>query len=564
MFKMKIKKATIGLLVVCLIGLLGLGGYRGCRSYQKLQQQLLVKQARDFLAASDLKKALLCLKGALRYNGKDLDACRLMAEVAEKSDPSAGVAWRKRVLEDNPGSLEDRLALAKTAMMAHDFATATNALDKVDQAGRKTAAYHNEAGAAAVALGQFSQAEAHFQEASRLEPTDMVPLLNIAVLRLSRTNESELKEGRAFLRGLSTNTDNASLRRKALLELTADARRYRQTNSALALTKALAQETNAAFVDKLLRLQVLADSGNSELKQTLASVQREAAGDPAKIYELSSWQTKRTPPADLLAWLQSLPAQTQTNRVVALLTAEAYCNAEDWLGLQAFLKPQKWADWECVRYAFQARALDGQQLTNSAKTKWAEAFKESGDRKQSLAMLLELAVKWHWSSEEEKILRDIINKYPSEQWALKELTQILFASGSTGPLLEVFGQASDRNPSDLSLKNNLAWMALLVNAQGWKPNDLAREVYQKSPTNSHFASTYAFSLHLLHKDAEALKVLEKLNPADLENPSIAGGYGLVLQATGDRAKAKKYLEIGSKAPMLPEQRKLIEDASAGP
>ena len=105
--------------------------------------------------------------------------------------------------------------------------------------------------------------------------------------------------------------------------------------------------------------------------------------------------------------------------------------------------------------------------------------------------------------------------------------------------------------------------ALLLDAQELKPHDLAREVYQQAPTNSAYASTYAFSLHLQKKDAEALKVMQQLPPKDLENPSIAGYYGLILKATGNPAKAKVYLQWASKAQMLPEEKKLFDRAKAG-
>jgi hypothetical protein len=192
----------------------------------------------------------------------------------------------------------------------------------------------------ALALNRFSEAEAHYLEASRLEPTNMAPRLNLAVLRLAGTNTVELEEARSFLQGLATNPANSSLRRKALLELTADAQRYHLTNAALAWTKALLQETNSIFEDNILRLDALAEAGNSELEPTLASVQRKASGEPAKIYAVASWQMKRSPPADLLAWLQSLPVMTQTNRMVAMLMAEASSNAGDWRGLQAVLQYQ--------------------------------------------------------------------------------------------------------------------------------------------------------------------------------------------------------------------------------
>jgi predicted Zn-dependent protease len=120
-----------------------------------------------------------------------------------------------------------------------------------------------------------------------------------------------------------------------------------------------------------------------------------------------------------------------------------------------------------------------------------------------------------------------------------------------------------RSPTDLAAKNNLATIALLLDAKELKPYDLARDVYQQAPTNASFASTYAFSLYQQKKYADALKVMQQLKPQDLEIPAIAGYYGLILKATGNGAKAKVYLDWTSKARLLPEERKLFAQAKSG-
>ena len=161
------------------------------------------------------------------------------------------------------------------------------------------------------------------------------------------------------------------------------------------------------------------------------------------------------------------------------------------------------------------------------------------------------------------IIWTIVNQYPGEQWAFRALAQALFAGGRTRPLMMLYSQQVKRSPSDLGARNNLAMTALLLDAQELKPHELAREVYGKAPTNAAFISTYAFSLHLQKKDAEALKVIEQLKPQELQDPSIAGYYGLILKATGNGAKAKTCLELVSKTPLLPEERKLFDRAKAG-
>ena len=176
-----------------------------------------------------------------------VDATRMMAQLAEASRSPGALIWRSRVVELAPHSLPDRLALAETALTMRDYATATNALEGVDAADKETAAYHNIAGMVAASTGQPDEAEAHFLAVSRLEPQNPSPQLNLAVVRLHRTNAVELAEARTTLQRLASNPTNSDLRCKALRELTLDAMGYGHADAGLALSKQLIQETNSAF-----------------------------------------------------------------------------------------------------------------------------------------------------------------------------------------------------------------------------------------------------------------------------------------------------------------------------
>ena len=435
---MKTKTRNI-LIVVSIVGILLIaGGYAGYRGYKSARQAHLIKQARTYLAKPDERKALLCLQRALRYNSKDVQACRLMAELAERTRSPGAFLWRSRVVELNPGSSDDRLALAQTALTFRDYASATNALEAVDAAGKKTAAYHNIAGAVAAATGQPARAEAHFLEIIRLEPQNAFPQLNLAVVRLLSTNEATLAEARTTLRRISANPTNSSLRCQALRELAADALRHKQADSALALSQQLLLETNSVFADRLLRLNALQETRDAEFSRALADFQREAAqgtNAPAKIYELAMWQIARTGPKDALAWLNSLPRTTQTNQPAAVLIAQCQIALQDWRGLLAALDPQNWGELEFIRHALKARGMRGQELTDSAKAEWELALKGAGNQEGSQVMLLRLAALWNWQIEAEDLLWLIVNHYPNEKWAVAALGKVLFEGGKSPPLL---------------------------------------------------------------------------------------------------------------------------------
>jgi Flp pilus assembly protein TadD len=545
-----------------------LAGYAGYRGYKVWKQNHMMALAHEFIAKSDGKNALLCVQQVLASNPRNLEASRLMAQMLEAARSQGALLWRSRIVEMNPKSLEDRLALAQTALALQDYAIATNALGGVNAAGRKTAGYHNIAGAVAAAANQTAQAETHFLEAIRLEPQNPAPQLNLAVVRLHGTNESEMVEARAALNRLCANPTNSALRCEALRELVVDAVRFKQNEGALALSRELVQQTNAVFRDRLLRLDVLRETRNAEFKPTLATFQRIAEGEPGKIKDLAMWQMTRTGPADALAWLQSLPLNTRTNPPATQLAAECQVLLGDWRSLQVSLEKQKWGELELIRHAFLARALRGQNLADSSKAEWEQALKSAEGQNGGLVMgglvmLQQMAAQWKWQSESEEILWTIVNRYPTEKWARQRLSEALFVGGRTRSLMSLYSQEVKANPSDLSAKNNLAMTALLLEAVELKPHDLAREVYQKAPTNASFASTYAYSLHVQQKDAEALKVMRQLRPEELENPSIAGYYGIILKATGDKARARVYLDRAAKGPMLGEEKKLFDKARAG-
>jgi predicted Zn-dependent protease len=540
-----------------------LAGYVGYRGYKVWKNKRLVSLGHDFLVKSDRRNAALSVQAVLRSDPKNVDATRMMAALAEESRSPSAVLWRSRVVELNPHSLPDRLALAETAMTLRDFAAATNALAGVDPADKKTASYHNIAGMVAAAQNDFVAAEPHFIEATKLEPQNPSPQLNLAIVRLHGSNTVELLEARAALQRLASSSTNSSLRCQALRELTIDAERYQQQDAALALSKQLALEANVGPEDWILRLQVLKKANSAEFKPTLAAYHRAASTNAAKIYELARWEMAQTSPEETVSWLRSLPAPVQTNQPTTLLVAECYEASRDWSNLDAWLDKQRWAELEFIRHAMASHALEGQELRAASKTEWEQALKAANGQKQSLVMLLRLAVQWKRVNDAQDLLWTIVNRYPQEKWATHALTQDLFAGGQTRSLMQLFKQELNIAPTDLSVKNNLATVALLLDARELEPNSLAREVYQEAPTNAAYATTYAFSLYAQGKSADALKVMQSLKPQDLDRPAIAGYYGLILKAAGDGAKARAFLDWSAKAPLLPEERKLFASARSG-
>src|ERR1700743_1420501 len=113
------------IIVVVCIGIL-LAGYAARRGYRVWKNKHLVSLSHGFLAKADKRDAALSVQEVLRSDPKNLDATRMMADMAESSHSPAELLWRSRVVELNPHSLTDRLALAQSALAVRDFPTADN------------------------------------------------------------------------------------------------------------------------------------------------------------------------------------------------------------------------------------------------------------------------------------------------------------------------------------------------------------------------------------------------------------------------------------------------------
>jgi len=549
--------------------LLGFAGYRGYKSWK---EQHLVSLAKTFAEQGDGRNEQLSLQQVLAMNPRNVEACRRMAALAEAARSPETLSWRQRVVDLAPDSTDDRLALVQTAMRMGDFASATNTLAGVSAEGKKTALYHNVSGTIAAALNHLAEAQGHFAEAIRLDPSNPVPKVNLSVMQLQSTNSPDAAGARIELKDISQNSTNASIRILALRELVKDS--LRQTNAALSLTLVaeLARQTNATFDDKLMRLDILGLQNHRDLPSALSEYQREAVTNFASLAQMGNWMMQHTNAATTLKWLHTLPADTQTNPPACMLIAECQVIEKNWSGLENSLKNQNWNDMDFIRHAMLSRALRGQGMTAGSTAEWevasnlADKGQTAGQQKSRLIRLFGLARGWGWDDKAEQLLWTIVNRYPEEKGAGAVLQQYLVLNGRTSSLMQYLTLQSKRTPHDLVVLNDLAMTAMLLDAQEIIPFDLAQKVYEQSPTNTSFASTYAFALYQQKQYSKAIAVLEKLTPEELGSPAVAGYYGLVLKAAGETARANDCLkaalseEAKTKVILLPEERKLFENA----
>jgi hypothetical protein len=243
--------------------------------------------------------------------------------------------------------------------------------------------------------------------------------------------------------------------------------------------------------------------------------------------------------------------------------ANGYASERNWGALDTMLKKQNWGDMEYLRHLMESVSLRSQGRTLEAAVEWRSALAGASQRIDSLNELVRRTVAWNWATELNETLWAIVENFPIEKGAFLMLYDRLVEEGNTAALHNLLSRVSSYVDLPVELRNNFAVVSLLVYPRGQHGHVIAREIYEKDPGNPFVVSTYAYSLYLQQKGLEALQLFNGIKPENLEEPSIAAYYGIILAGTGDTAKARHYLERGLQAKLLPEEKALVTKAELG-
>lgn len=547
---MRTKVLTGGALCLALVA----GWYAARPAYHHYREHRAVAQAGKAFARGDWPTTSLCARQALAVNPRSLDACLIMARLAELAHAPQVLDWRRRIVELSP-TTDNQLALAATALRVEGqpFPLAEQTLKALEPDAKTVAAYQVLSAEFALKLNQPERAEAHFLEATRLEPTNDLHQLNLAVLRLRSTNELVAAAARATLERLRANTNLASV---ALRWLVSDRRERGDVAAARALSTQLIAQPGAALDDRLAHLDLLRREGRAEFEGYLASMQNLAGTNAAEASSLCGWMLGNGLAGQAARWLTNSDASWQAQPPVRLALADTYDRLKDWAALGKFLEREPWGELEFLRLAWLSRAAGEQKEPFAAEAHWRLAVRQAGDRLGPLASLLKLAANWDRIKAREDLLWLILQKHPGERWALAELARLYAVTDNTRGLNKVYAAMLAVDSNDTRAKNNLAATSLLLKLGLPRAHELSKEIYLQRPQEPVLASTYAYSLHLQGRTKDGIAAMEKLAPESLKTPALALYYGVLLKADGRDADAEPYLALARGARLLPEERAL--------
>lgn len=543
---------TVGVILV-----LAVGGTFGYTSYRNWQQRRLIAKANALVNQGDYKRASLDARRLLQINPTSAEGFRILARISEKAGLRSALDWRRRVMELGVATPNDLVLLARSAIRFDDRATADVAMSRLPESAKETAEYHALLADIALTQRDGVEMERQLSEANRLEPENKDYIMRLAALRLGANNPDLRAKGKQTLVELQK---DPMLRREATRYLAEDALRQKNTLAALELARQLDSYPNKTYADRLLLLSALQAAFDPGFAPFLEEMQTTSAEDPESVGALITWMNMNNLYREAIAWSTKLAPAVIGNKLVQIALSDSFVTAKDWVGLQRLVNSGNWGTVDFLRNALSARALREQGNEPESAGQWNEAMKKIAANPRHNMMLAETVQKWGWRNEAIDLLWLVAKDPVKGDEALGTLYRHFAKNEDTENLYRVLLHRMELHPNDRNVQNNYAQISLLLNLNTERAQKIAREIYEKEPTNPAYASTYAFALHVQGEAKKAVKVLEGLTAEQLHQPEIAAYYGIILAAAGDHARAGEFLDLGEKATLLPQEKALLEKA----
>jgi hypothetical protein len=511
------------------------------------------------LQHGDDATASLAARAVLQIKPTSAPAARIIAQLGEKSGNRAALDWRRKVVEAEPHSVEDALALARCALQFNEPAVAVQALSAMDEQGKNQAGYHAVAAALAETKKDYETAIHEWELATQMAPEDTTYQLQLASLQLHSTNQDRYLAGKATLNKLRENPTQRAAATRALI--TSGVAHHESGQELVRLAQDLQGYPEATIADRLTYLDFIHQIDSPDFTPYLTKLEAEVASKPVELGALLEWMSRNNLNLVALDYLKEVPVDSLDKWPVPLAVAELYERLKDWRKLEQITKNANWRQGEFIRHAYLARALRAQDKLAAAEHEWAAAVKGASAQSSSAMALMRMTADWKWEKEMVELLWSLTNDPEEQKEAIEALYRYYERSSDTQGLYRVLVRWAELDPADLNIQNNLAQVGLLLDANPDDARKVAADLHQKAPSNPTYTATYAYSLLTKGYPKEAAKVMGSLTPDQLQDPAISAYYGICLAAVHDE-KAREFLTTGQQAQLLPEEKKLIDKAFA--
>jgi Tfp pilus assembly protein PilF len=545
--------AILALLLIVFVGTYGSKAYSRWSESRLLKRASVALEQRDFTAANRLAKRVL------EHDRDSLPAFQILAEATEKQNSEETVSWRAQIARLQPDSIDSQLNLASAALRFGQIDLARKTLERVAPRAQDLAAFHVVAGWLARAEGNFAEQEQQFSIAVSKDPENDLYKFNLAAIQIHSSQPEKSAQARAILERL---TQNAEFRAGALRALLNDAVDRKDLESADRFAQQLQMSSEVSFSDYLLCLNFYRKLDAKKFDTVLEKVKPVAARSPRDLGMLMDWMDGNGLSADVIKWMDKLPASVTSKPPAAIAIAAAFAEQKSWSRLRRWTRSESWGDDDYLRLAYQGFASrQSRQSSADAEfdTLWRAALHGAAAQPEHEVRLARLASKWNLPIESEELWSRLSKNPPSRREALDALYKLYRGGNDAKKLYDVLQRLHDASPNEIGITSNLARLGLNIEQNTKQAQALAQQAYERAPEDPNCAITYAFALYVQGRTTEGWEILQKLPPEILHDPHNAVYTAILLLDLNQTETAKEYIQIAKKGGIYAEERRLLED-----
>lgn len=529
--------------------------------YPNWAQRNAIRMARQWIDAGQLGYAAETIQKALEADSRQPDLWRLAAEVARRGGQrSMEVQYLRQATLSQPGSYNLVLEWASAALQADMMDEAEQALGGMPQGELVHSSFAQRLlGELERRKNRLAQAKAHFEAALKIDGPGGVDELPLGLCLLATRDPSDRQRGLDLLTKL---TADAEWGAGALRVLLTDAMMQNDRPAMAKWAEMLRTNPRCAVGDMPNCLSALAQADEGKFSEVIAQLKQAHLASPDAAAQLIGWLNQIGRSTEALEWMRTLPEPNLQRPPLVVSKAESLRCTGAWGDLRTWTAQGDWGnDLNFLRWAYglqAARKLGDEKqaeelwrtLRSHAQVNGVHAY-FAGSTIYAWGLVGEAETLW-WQAAEQN------NSIAIE--ALGTLARHYQVQRDAVGQYKVFNRLHALHPKDDAVANNFAFFAALTGNREQLAEQVARENFDRYPTNSNYRATYAFVLLMHNKAAEALKLMMPLAAQVEKSASTAFAYGLALAGTGEKTKAREVLHRLDPAMLTLQEVELIKKA----
>jgi len=535
----------------------------GARVYRSWRENRLLKSATELLGRKEYAASATAAHQVLELHPDSLPAYQVLADATEKENLEETVSWRAQIARLLPSNVESQLNLASAALRFGELDLARKALKNIAPNQRDRAAYHVVAGWLARAEGNLTEQEFQFAAAVGKDPGNDLYQFNLAALQISSPEAGKSGHARDVLQRLADR--NVEFRTGALRVLLKDAVERNDLGPAQSYAQDLQMAPQVTFADYLLCLDFYRKLDPKKFDALLEKVKPVAARDPGDVALLMNWMNANGLFAEVLKWMDKLPAALTDKPPAAVAVAESFAEAKNWSRLRRWTRNGLWENADHLRLAYQAfSAHQSRQSTADAEFEslWQAAERATNEQSDKELDLARLAMKWNLSIEAEQLWSSLSHIPATRRESLDALYRFYRGNNDLKKLYDVLQRLHESSPNETAITANLARLGLNIEQNTRQSQELAKEAYDRTPADPNCAVTYAFSLYASGRTTEGIDVIKKIPAEQLHDPHAAAYVAVLLLDDNQSDAAREFIDAAQRGPLYAEEKRLLEDQLA--